>query len=495
MSVQLNISFAKSSSLANALAIQLKLSGSEPASGTVEADPENVGARAAEIARFSAKAMTVLDVIAPHGSSADRLTVIGLGKPDALTAYDWLRAGGIAAANLKSAKKAVVFLDVPGLEVTAEQVADFALGMLLRAYAFDTYKTKKKDDDDKPNTVAVTIVTAGQAAAKKAFAKAEAVAGGVILARDLVNLPPNVLGPVEFADKAKELEKLGVEVEILTEKEMKKLGMGALLGVAQGSPRPPRLAVMHWNGGKAKEQPVAFVGKGVVFDTGGISIKPSAGMEDMKGDMGGAAAVIGLIHTLAARKAKVNAIGILGLVENMPDGNAQRPGDIVTSMSGQTIEIINTDAEGRLVLGDALFYTKERFKPKFMVNLATLTGAIVVALGNAHAGLFSNDDALAVQLTAAGEATAEKLWRMPLGKEYDKIIDSRFADMKNSGGRQAGSITAAQFLQRFVGDTPWAHLDIAATALNSPQNEINQSWASGYGVRLLDELVRANYEG
>jgi leucyl aminopeptidase len=495
MSVELAISFAKSAALDGALAIQLKLAGDQPASGAAEADPAGIGNRAAEIAKFTGKPMTTLDIIAPHGSAADRLTLLGLGKPDTLTAYDWLRAGGLATAALKSTKKAVIYLDVPGLEVTPAQAADFALGMLLRAYSFDTYKTKKKDEDDKgPSAVSVTIVTGGHAAAKKAFAATKAIAGGVNLARDLINLPPNDLGPVEFAARAKELEQLGVEVEILTEKEMKKLGMGAMLGVAQGSVRPPRLAVMHWKGGKAKDQPIVFVGKGVVFDTGGISIKPGAGMEDMKGDMGGAAAVTGLMHALAARKAKVHAIGVIGLVENMPDGNAQRPGDIVTSMSGQTIEIINTDAEGRLVLGDALFYSKERFKPRFMVNLATLTGAIVVALGNAHAGLFSNDDELSARLAAAGEATSEKLWRMPLGKEYDKIIDSRFADMKNSGGRQAGSITAAQFLKRFVGDTPWAHLDIAGTALSSPQTEINQSWASGYGVRLLDEFVRANYE-
>ncbi len=495
MSAKLTISFAKSANLEGALAIQLKPSGDRQASGTAEADPQNVAVRAAEVARFTGKSMKTMDVLAPHGSPADRLTVIGLGKAEEMTAYDWMRTGGVAAGSLKSAKKAVVFLDAPDLAVTPEQAAGFALGMLLRVYSFDAYKTKKKDDEEKePKTVDVTIVTVGHGAAKKAFAAAQAVAGGVNIARDLVNLPPNVLGPVEFADRAKELEKLGVEVEILTEKEMKKLGMGALLGVAQGSVRPPRLAIMQWNGGKAKEQPIAFVGKGVVFDTGGISIKPGAGMEDMKGDMGGAAAVTGLMHVLAARKAKVNVVGIIGLVENMPDGNAQRPGDIVTSMSGQTIEIINTDAEGRLVLGDALFYCNERFKPRFMVNLATLTGAIMVALGNVHAGLFSNDDTLAAQLTSAGETTGEKLWRMPLGKEYDKMIDSRFADMKNTGGRHGGSITAAQFLKRFVGETPWAHLDIAATALNSPSNEINQSWASGYGVRLLDELVRTNYE-
>jgi leucyl aminopeptidase len=495
MSVKFDISFAKSAKIDGGLVIQLKLAGDGPAAGVAEADPAGVGARAAEIAKFSAKATTTLDIIAPQGSAADRLVVLGLGKADALATQDWLKAGGVAAASIKSMSKVAIFLDAPGLDVGGTQAAGFALGMLLRAYSFDAYKTKKNDDDDKaPKTVKVTIVTSNPAAAKSAFGESEAIAGGVNLARELVNLPPNALGPLEFADRAKDLEKLGVEVEILTEKEMKKLGMGALLGVAQGSVRPPRLAIMHWKGGKSNDAPVAFVGKGVVFDTGGISIKPGAGMEDMKGDMGGAAAVTGLMHTLAARKAKVNAVGIIGLVENMPDGNAQRPGDIVTTMSGQTIEIINTDAEGRLVLADALWYCKDRFKPRFMINLATLTGAIVVALGNQHAGLFSNDDALAGQLASVGEVTGEKLWRMPLGKEYDKMIDSRFADMKNTGGRSAGSITAAQLLKRFVGETAWAHLDVAGTAMNSPANEINQSWGSGYGVRLLDELVRAHYE-
>jgi leucyl aminopeptidase len=285
-----------------------------------------------------------------------------------------------------------------------------------------------------------------------------------------------------------------VAIEVLDEKALQKLGMRALLGVGQGSERESRVVIMRWNGGKKGEAPLAFIGKGVCFDTGGISIKPAAGMEDMKGDMGGAAAVTGLMHVLASRKAAVNAVGIIGLVENMPDGNAQRPGDIVTSMSGQTIEVINTDAEGRLVLCDALWYCNDRFKPQFMINLATLTGAIVVALGNVHAGLFSNDDQLSAQLTAAGLSSNEKLWRMPLGRDYDKLIDSKFADMKNTGGRQAGSITAAHFLKRFVQETPWAHLDIAGTAMGSPQDEINQSWGSGFGVRLLDELVRAHYE-
>jgi leucyl aminopeptidase len=496
MSVKFQFAFENSARIDGGLVVQLKLSGDGPAAGAAEADPANVAVRAAGIAKFSGKAMKTLDIIAPQGSPADRLVVLGLGKAESLTAYDWLRAGGVAAAAVKTMTRLTVFLDAPGADVGASEAAGFALGMLLRGYSFDAYKTKKADDDDKlPKKVEVTIVTADPSAAEKAFAESEAIAGGVVLARELVNLPPNVLGPVEFADKAKELEKLGVDVEILTEKDMRKLGMGALLGVAQGSTRPPRLAVMQWKGGKGKEAPIAFVGKGVVFDSGGISIKPAAGMEDMKGDMGGAAAVTGLMHVLAARKAKVNVVGIIGLVENMPDGNAQRPGDIVTSMSGQTIEIINTDAEGRLVLGDALWYCNDRFKPRFMINLATLTGAILVALGNLQAGLFCNDDTLAGHLSAAGETTGEKLWRMPLGKEYDKLIDSKFADMKNTGGRLGGSITAAQFLKRFVGDTPWAHLDIAGTAMGSPSSEINQSWGSGYGVRLLDELVRTYYEG
>jgi leucyl aminopeptidase len=310
-----------------------------------------------------------------------------------------------------------------------------------------------------------------------------------------VNEPANALGPVEFAEQLKGLAKLGVEVKVVGEAELRRLKMGALLGVSQGSERPPRVVVMHWRGGRESAKPVAFVGKGVVFDTGGISIKPAAGMEDMKGDMGGAAAVSGLMRTLALRKAKVNAVGIVGLVENMPDGKAQRPGDIVTSMSGQTIEVLNTDAEGRLVLADILTYVQKYDKPAAMIDLATLTGAILVALGNQHAGLFSNDDALSDELIAAGKATEEKVWRMPLGPDYDKMIDSKTADMKNIGGRHAGAITGAQFIQRFVENgTPWAHLDVAGTAMGSPSSEINQSWGSGWGVRLLDEFVRARFE-
>ncbi len=300
--------------------------------------------------------------------------------------------------------------------------------------------------------------------------------------------------PEEFARRASTLRKAGVAIEVLDEKAMTKLGMRALLGVGQGSERESRVVIMRWNGGKKGEAPLAFIGKGVCFDTGGISIKPAASMEDMKGDMAGAACVVGLMHALASRKAKVNVVGAIGLVENMPGSNAQRPGDIVTSMSGQTIEIINTDAEGRLVLADVLWHVAKKFKPKFMIDLATLTGAIIVALGQEYAGLFSNDDRLSERLAKAGEATGEKVWRMPLAPEYDKMIDSKFADVKNTGGRYGGAITAAQFLQRFVDKTPWVHLDIAGTGMGSPSSDINRSWGSGFGVRLLNRLVADHYE-
>ena len=493
----IEVTFAESAEPKGGLAIVAAVAGGTHARSAGRIDPKGVVERAREVTGFSGKAKATEDIVAPEGAPVDRIVLVGLGDPAGLKPHDWLTVGGIATAQLKKAGSAVAFLDVPGLDVGAQEAADFAAGMLLGAYAFDAYKTKKRDDDadEPPKKTKVTVVVGDPSAAKKAFAERRAVIDGVTLARDLVNEPANVLGPEEFAARAKALEKLGVEVEVLGEKEMRKLGMGALLGVAQGSVRPPRLAIMQWNGGRSKEKPVAFIGKGVVFDTGGISIKPAGGMEDMKGDMGGAAAVTGLMHALAARKAKVNAVGILGLVENMPDGNAQRPGDIVTSMSGQTIEVINTDAEGRLVLADALWYCQDRFEPRFMVNLATLTGAVIVALGHHHAGLFSNDDELAEQLLASGLRTEEKVWRLPLGPEYDKLIDSKFADVKNTGGRAAGSITAAQFLQRFVDGTPWAHLDVAGTAMGSPRTEISRSWASGFGVRLLNDLVKTHFEG
>jgi leucyl aminopeptidase len=454
-------------------------------------------ARAAKADNFTGKSGSALELVVPEGLKISRLVVIGTGKAAAMEAKDVLKLGGLAMGKLpKNASEGVVFAEVPKGAMSAEEAADLAQGVRLRAYAFDRYKTKRKDDDQRPVAAKMTIAVGDVAAVRKAYASRAGVADGVLIARDLVNEPANVLYPVEFARRAGSLKKVGVAVEVLDVKAMTKLGMGALLGVGQGSRRESRVVVMRWNGGKKDDAPVAFIGKGVCFDTGGISIKPAAGMEDMKGDMAGAACVVGLMHALAARKAKVNAVGLIGLVENMPDGNAQRPGDIVTSMSGQTIEIINTDAEGRLVLADVLWYAAKRFKPKFMVDLATLTGAIIVALGQEYAGMFSNDDKLCERLTKAGEATGELVWRMPLSSAYDKMIDSKFADMKNTGGsRWGGAITAAQFIQRFVSDKmPWAHLDIAGTGFDSRHNEINKSWGSGWGVRLLDKLVADFYE-
>jgi leucyl aminopeptidase len=453
--------------------------------------------RAAAAADFKGKAMATLDLLAPAGADFDRLVIVGLGRLAELKDRDWLRLGGAAMGAVGRGKSATLLLERPdGRPVSPTHAADVALGAVLRSYAFDKYKKdKEKNDNGSKTPGAITVAITDPRAARNAWRGRQAVAEGVCLARDLINEPPNVLGPVEFAARAEELATLGVAVEVLGEDELRTFGMNAILGVAQGSARPPRVVVMRWNGGKAKDQPLGFIGKGVVFDTGGISIKPAANMEDMKGDMAGAAAVTGLMHALAARKAKVNAVGVIGVVENMPDGAAQRPGDIVTAMSGKTIEIINTDAEGRLVLADLITYTEEKLKPRFMIDLATLTGAIVVALGHFHAGLFATDDALANALHAAGEATGERVWRMPLGPDYDKLIDSKFADVKNSGGRVAGSITGAEFIHRFVKDTPWVHLDIAGTALDSPQTEINRSWSSGFGVRLLDRLVADKYEG
>jgi leucyl aminopeptidase len=450
--------------------------------------------RIAAASGFRGKQGHAIDLVAPPGLEAERLLVLGAGKAgQGTTLAAWADRGGSLAGKLMAMKtsKAAVLLDDEA--ATPDRVGELVAGLKLRHYRFDRYKAARPDDTGEG--LSVTLHVGNRAAADRAIADRDATTTGTLLARDLIHLPPNVLGTLEFVAEAEKLAKAGVEIEVLDEPAMHKLGMGALLAVAKGSARPPRLVIMRWNGGADNETPLAFIGKGVVFDSGGISIKPGPGMEDMKGDMGGAAAVTGLLHALATRKAKVNVVGVIGLVENMPSGTAYRPGDILTAMSGTTIEVVNTDAEGRLVLADALWYTRERFKPKFMVNLATLTGAIGVALGNDHAGLFSNDDELSAKLLAAGLATGEKLWRMPLGPAYDKLIESRFADIKNSGGRPAGSITAAMFLKRFVGDTPWAHLDIAGVSLGSPQSETNQAWASGFGVAVLDRLVRDHYEG
>jgi leucyl aminopeptidase len=461
----------------------------------VNSASEGLIAAAAEAQAFKGKRFATMTLPLPRGLDVSAVVVVGLGDLEKMTEADWSRLGGAVGGALPSGPNTAVtvFAETPSGPVSEDQAADIALGLTLRAYTFDTYKTKKGDDPE-PEPRDVTIAVADPEAAAGRWESMKSVADGTMLARDLVNEPANVLGPVEFADRAAELSKLGVEVKIMEPEELERLEMRALLGVAQGSARPARVAVMEWMNGPPETKPVALVGKGVVFDTGGISIKPAAGMEDMKGDMGGAAAVVGTMHALAAREAKVNVVGVIGLVENMPDGLAQRPGDIVKSKSGQTIEIINTDAEGRLVLADCLTWTIETYDPRVVIDLATLTGAIIVALGHHHAGLYTEDDTVAAQLMDAGKATGDLVWRMPLSKDYDSLIDSKVADVKNTGGRWAGSITAAQFLKRFAGEALWVHLDVAGTAMGAPTNEVSRTFGSGFGVRLLDRFVADFYE-
>jgi leucyl aminopeptidase len=457
-------------------------------------DQETGGAVSRALAgRFKGAKGQVLELVAPANLHASQLLLVGAGSKEAFAASDAEAAGAEAYKALKLS--GATTLELRFSELAPDLLAQAAFGARLAAYRFDKYLTKEKPEK-KPSLQTAMVVAEDPDAAIAAFAPLSAVAAGVAFTRDLVSEPANILYPDEFAQRVKALERLGLEVEILDEAAMGKLGMGSLLGVGQGSIRESRLVVVQWKGSaNADTQPVAFIGKGVCFDTGGISIKPAEGMEDMKWDMGGAGAVAGLMYALATRKAKVNAVGILGLVENMPDGNAQRPGDIVTSMSGQTIEVINTDAEGRLVLADAIWYCQDRFKPKFMIDLATLTGAIIVALGNDYAGLFSNDDALSGALLAASASEGENLWRMPLPAQYDRMLDTLGADMKNIGGRAGGSITAALFIQRFVNGLPWAHLDIASTAWKKPStNPTIPDGASGFGVRLLNRLVADGYE-
>ncbi|HLI22301.1 MAG TPA: leucyl aminopeptidase [Stellaceae bacterium] len=463
-------------------------------------DKQSGGAlkRAMENSRFTGKADETLMIPGPPNLDVARVMLIGVGKPRAGDRIARQNRGGVVLAALNAAGEtnAAFFVNAFKGKDTALAAADLAYGARLRSYRFDKYRTKEKPEQ-KPSMKELTFLVDAPKAAEREFEPLDKIAEGIFLTRDIVSEPANVIYPETLAAAAKQLASLGVEVEVLDEKQLKTLGMNMLLGVAQGSERPPRLVVMQWKGNpRAKNKaPLAFIGKGVTFDTGGISIKAAGGMEDMKWDMGGAGVVIGLMKALAGRKARVNVVGIAGCVENMPDGNAQRPGDIVKSMSGQTVEVINTDAEGRLVLGDALWYCQDRFKPQFMVNLATLTGAIIVALGHENAGLFSNNDQLAERLTAAGKAAGEPLWRMPLGDAYDRMLDSDAADMKNIGGRDAGSITAAQFLQRFVNNVPWAHLDIAGTTWSKKDAPTVPKGATAFGVRLLERFVADYYEG
>jgi leucyl aminopeptidase len=500
----LDITFAKPQlpkSGALALLLPQGAPAGAPASAMLEAADAATGgavSRALAAAAFTGKRGQSTTVLAP-GAGLSRVVAIGLGKLVDLADRHAEAAGGQLAAALVREPAASVAAD--GL--TGPQAASVALGAVLRGYRFDRYRTTETAED-KPKLAKLTVLAADTAAAKSAWGGLQGVAEGVFVSRDLVSEPPNVLTPAEMAERCRKLSSLGLKVEVLGPKEMARLGFGALLGVSQGSACEPRMVVMHWNGasggkagvkGKKAEKPLAFIGKGVTFDTGGISIKPAGGMEDMKWDMAGAGAVIGLMAALAGRRAKVDAVGLVGLVENMPSGTAQRPGDVVKTYSGQTVEVINTDAEGRLVLADVLWYCQQKFEPRFMIDLATLTGAIIVALGHEYAGFFSNDDELSARLHAAGTASGEKVWRMPLDDAYDKLLRSEIADMKNIGGRPGGSITAAQFIQRFVNGKPWVHLDIAGMAWSGKDAPTTPKGATAFGVRLLDRLVAEHYEG
>jgi len=451
-------------------------------------------------ARFTGGAGQVIDILAPEAVDYSRVLLIGVGAPDRADGLAVERWAGHAVKRVlaSGATKLVLQPDALPSVAKAEAGAHAAVGARLAAYRFDSYRTKLKPEQT-PTLEEVQIAMEGAGAGQARYEKDASVVDGVYFARDLVSEPANILYPEEFARRLKELEALGVEVEVLDVPAMEKLGMGALLGVGQGSAKPPRLVSMSWRGMRAKTaRPIALVGKGVTFDTGGISIKPAASMDEMKGDMGGAAAVAGAIKAIAERKAKANVVGVVALVENMPGGNAQRPGDIVKTMSGQTIEVLNTDAEGRLILADAVWYAQEKFKPSALVDLATLTGAIIVGLGHEYAGVFCNDDDLAGAIQGAGSTEGEPVWRLPLGAAYDKLIDTPNADMKNIAGKPiAGSIVGAQFIKRFIKDgLPWAHLDIAGVAWKpGPYDDpTSPVWATGYGVRLLNRLVANRYE-
>ena len=485
----MQISFVAPSNIAAGAWVVGATDGSVLLPAAVRADKASGGAlsRALKSSSFTGKAGQMLEVLAPAGLAASRLLLVGLGKPESVDEKGLETLGAQIVARLYAGGETAASLEVElpkGSKVKKpEAAAHLVFGARLRSYAFDKYRTRNLDEYVKKLTT-LRVVTSDTAAAKKAFAGLSAVADGIFLARDLVNEPPNILHPEEFARRAKTLlTKLGVKVEIL--------------GVGKGSARESQLVVMQWNGAPKtrKSQPIAFVGKGVCFDSGGLSLKPGGGMMGMKGDMAGAATVTGTMLALAARKARVNVVGVIGLVENMPSGDATRPDDVLTSLSGQTIEVLNTDAEGRLVLADALTYTQRRFKPKFVIDLATLTGAIVQTLGFEHAGVFSNDDQLVQRIQAAGRYTGERVWQLPLDPFYDKMIRSKIADMKNIGGGNSGAISAAQFLLRFIEKTPWAHLDIAGVAWqDGEQKPTIPSWGTGWGVRLLNRMVKEHYE-
>ena len=452
----------------------------------------SLAARSAEAQRFEREVGAIAETFIEDGKTLRRLLLVGYGaRQDEVAIHE--RVGGALTARLLTSGETRLVIDAAGLD--GRSAARLAFGAAARSWRHDVYRTKL-GRKQKPTLEEVIVVGAAKGAEAE-WAHERAVLEGLDLTRALVSDPPNIVYPETFVARCrKELEPLGVEFEVLDEKAMRKLGMGALLGVAQGSVRLPRLLAMRWNGAAKSKKPVAFIGKGITFDTGGISIKPAQGMEAMKWDMGGAGAVAGAMKVLASRKAKANVIGVCALAENMPDGNAQRPGDIVTSMSGQTIEVINTDAEGRLVLCDAMTWTQRQYKPEVMIDLATLTGAMIISLGHEYAGMFCNDDGLAERLLAASGRSGDRLWRLPMGEAYDKIMDSPIADMKNSAGREAGSITAACFLGRFVEEgVKWAHLDVAGMVWADKPSHLYDKGATGFGVALLDRYIRDDHEG
>ncbi|MBT2189342.1 leucyl aminopeptidase [Sphingobium nicotianae] len=457
-----------------------------PIAPAIEA--QALAAEAASGLRFAGETGALVELFASEAGTTQRILLVGTGEGKPV---DFEKAGAAVTARLHTS--GVVHAAVEGAGVAAADLAHLGFGALLRAWRIDTYRTKLAEKS-KPTLETITLVS-DAADLPALWADREALAGGIAFTRELVSEPANILYPETFVERCRPLADLGIEITVLDEAEMAALGMGALLGVAQGSVRKPRLLAMRWDGtGGVQETPLAFVGKGVTFDTGGISLKPGPGMEDMKWDMGGAGAVAGTMKALALRKANAHVVGICGLVENMPDGGAMRPGDIVTTMSGQTVEVLNTDAEGRLVLCDAVWWAQQTYKPQTIVDLATLTGAMIVALGHEHGGLFSNDEELAERLLVAGQLTGDKLWRFPLSPDYDKLIDSPIADMKNIGPRFGGSITAAQFIKRYIQDgVKWAHLDIAGMVWADKPGATWDKGATGYGVRLLDQLVRDHY--
>ena len=441
---------------------------------------------------FKFNKLQTLEIISSDKLGYSKIIIIGLGEDPSISLRESDLIGG-KITQLNSKTNSNIDVLVSKNISNDESMLRIGYGSILATYKFDKYKSKKSKTNFS-KTIKLVSNKNSRSLSKK-FNHNKSVAQGVFLARDLVNEPSNILNPEDYAKRIKGLSKYGLKVEVLNEAKMKKLGMDSLLGVGRGSQYDSQLVIIKWDGLKTKKtKPLCFVGKGVCFDSGGISLKPGNKMEEMIGDMGGSAAVVGLMKSLALRKAKANVVGIVGLVENMPDGTAQKPGDIVNTMSGQTIEIQNTDAEGRLVLADALWYAQDRFNPEFMIDLATLTGAIVMSLGNKMAGIFSNNDSLSDKLFIAGEESGDLVWRLPLSSSYDKMINSQFADMKNIGMGGAGSITAAQFLKRFVNKVPWVHVDIAGTATGMEKNSINTSWATGFGVHLLDTLVSKFYE-